>query len=121
MSQGAFLRSRYTDNQGAIHPVRVQPETVALVIGTNTNTAPTGAITNGITARVSGSRRQIGLLTRTVTFVFTGTPPTGYLANSPLTLPWLQTTGFSTIARGATGTYLGVAIEVISTSPERVR
>lgn len=121
MSAGSYLRSRYTSDDGEVHPIRVQPETVALTIDGTANTAPTGSITSPISARVSGSRRGIGLKSRMVTVVFSAAPPTGYKADSPIALPWLEQSTFSGISRGDTGTYLGQAVEVLSKSPEQVR
>lgn len=123
MSAGAYTRSRYTRNNGDIHPIRVQPETTSLTIGSTANAAPTGTATSDISASVSKGRRGIVLKARTITFVFTGTPPTGYKVDSPITLPALQETIWDLAIKGATGTYapLGtaVAIEVLYSSPEK--
>jgi len=119
MSAGPFLRSRYVSDEGDVHPIRVQPETIALTIDGTSNVPTTDSITIPISARVSGSRRGIGLRSRTVTFVFTDNRPVGYEADSPLTLPWLQSSTFTGISRGDTGTYLGGDIEVLYRSPER--
>ena len=125
MSQGAFNRSRYTrSNTGAdIHPIRIQPETLTLTFGGTANAAPTGAFTSDISASVSKGRRGIGLKARTVTFVFTGTPPTGYKADSPITLPILQPALWAGLSRGTTGTYTvggtAQAIEVLYKTEEK--
>lgn len=122
MSAGSFVNSRYqaTYNTAEIHPIRIQPETLALAIdfgaGAVANAAPTDALTSPISAKVSGSRRQLGLTPRKVRFEFTATPPTGYNAGDTLELPWLV--NVTTIPKGATGTYLGVAIAVTGFSPE---
>lgn len=123
MSAGAYSRSRYTRNNGDIHPIRIQPETLSLTIDGTANTAPAGTATSDISASVSKGRKGIGLKARTVTFVFTGTPPTNYKADSPITLPALQEAVWDKAVKGATGTYapLGTAvnIEVLYSTPEK--
>lgn len=118
MSAGAFVRSRYESNSGEIYPIRVQPETLALQIGSTANAAPTGAITAEVSARANGSRRTLGMNARSVTVTFTGTPPDGYATNSTLTVPVLTPELWDSAAKGTTGTYLGVAIEVVGKSAE---
>lgn len=118
MSSGAFTRTFYERNNGDVHPIRVQPETLTLNIG-GANSAPAGPADSNISARVSGGNRGIGLRARTVTFVY-DTAPAGYKQDSPITLPWLQETTFDAIGKGSTGTYGGQAITVLYTSPERV-
>lgn len=120
MSAGGFARSRYAADSDDIHPIRVQPETLSLTVGGVANAAPAGAVTSPISAKVSKGNRGVGLKPRTVTIVFTGTAPTGYKADSPITLPLLTEAAYDAASKGATGSYLGGAIEVISKSPERV-
>lgn len=71
MSAGNFILSRYQADNGAIHPIRLQPETLAASIGT-VNVAPTGTVTVGLRAKVSKTKRAYGLGPRTVTVRFTG-------------------------------------------------
>lgn len=120
MSSGPFLRSKYTLDSGDIAPIRVQPETVALSIGGSANAAPTGATTTQGSAVVSRGKRAKGINARTVTIVF-DSPPTGYKADSPIRLPWLNPTTFTSLAVGATGTYLGASVTLVGKSPEQVR
>lgn len=128
MSQGSFIRSLYqaTYNAANVHPIKVQGETLALSIdlpGGAQDNVPPAAVTaanNPISARVSGGRRSLGLTARKIAVRFTGTPPTGYLAGQVLTLPMINP-NFASVGSGATGTYLGVAVEVVGTSPESVR
>lgn len=122
MSAGAYVRSRYEADAGTIHPIRVQPETLAMTLGGSTNAAPAGTVTSPISARVSGGRRQIGLTARKVTIAFVpGDVPAGYLEGSSYQLPWLDPTTFDALAAGATGIYLGAAIELVGKSAESVR
>ena len=123
MSSGTFLRSRYaaTWDTGAIHPIRVQPETIAMALTSNTTTTnapPSGAINNPISAMVSRPLRGKGLRPRKVTLQLTGTAPTGYANGSVVSLPVLNTTLFAALTNGVSVNYLGTTWEVISTDPE---
>jgi hypothetical protein len=122
MSSGAFVDSFYASNElGSTHPIRVQPETLALELGGQANAAvaATGAI--GPSAQVSRGKRAIGINARTVTIQFTATK-SGYLAGSKITLPWLAKTTFDALTpKVTTGTYLEVACKLVGKSPETVR
>lgn len=63
MSNGRFARAKYEDDNGGIHGVRVQPETMATTPG---NPEPTGAVNENGRAKVGGSRRTLGLHCRGV-------------------------------------------------------
>lgn len=116
MSAGAFILSRYTADNGEIHPIKIQPETI---IGTF-NPAPTGAITSGLRVRASRSnRRKYGISARYITCSWTATPPTGYKVGGFFTIPILTTTAFNAINDGSTFTYLGAAAVVNGKTPER--
>ena len=121
MSQGQFTRSRYQANNGAIHPIRVQPETIAAVIDGNANAAPAGAVTVGLSARVSQSRRAFGLTPRQVTLAWTGAVPDGYDPRGTIRIPILTSANFDDINVGDTGTYLGSGVTVVGKSPESAR
>jgi hypothetical protein len=126
MSAGQFVTvgypASYDSNQ--IHPIRVQPETLALAVtiaSTNVvNAASSSGINTPISAVVSRGRRSKGLNARLIRVRFTSVLPEGYLANSVISLPALNPT-LLLAPTGATGTYLGEDIEVIGTSPETVR
>lgn len=108
MSAGAFLRSKYelSSPSGVRVPIRVQPETLTLTIGSDTNAPPDGALTAGWpSAQVSGGRRGLGIFARTATFVFTGTPPAGYKVGATLTLPILTPEFALAIDVGVNGSY----------------
>lgn len=121
MSAGVFTRTRYESDTDLIHPIRLQPETLAATIATVPNAAPTGTPDSEISAQVVGSRRGLGLFARYVTVVFTATPPAGYAAGQSYKITILSQSLFDAITVGATGEYLGVAIQVISKTPERRR
>ena len=120
MSAGEFVRSRYESNAGNIHPIRVQPETIAAEIG-SANAAPAAGVDVAISAKVSGGRRELGLIARKVRLAFTAAPPAGYAEDSIVTIPILTPAVFNAIAVGQTGTYQGVAVEVVGTTPETSR
>jgi len=121
VSSGPFLETFYLADSGEVHPIRHQPETSALVIDGATNEIPAGPATSGISAKVSGGRRQLGLTARSVTIRWTGAPPTGYLAGGEITLPWFQPDSWLDLAKGQTGTYLGTSVTVQRKTQEFVR
>jgi len=104
MSAGAFVKTRYAASYGAgtaIHPIRVQQETIDCTIATIENNPPTGAITNPISAVVSRGRRSRGLIVRTVTLEAPVTgQPTGYKPGGLTTVPALNA-AFYAAAEGA--------------------
>lgn len=121
MSAGAFVNSRYEADNDAIHPCRVQPETVAANLGA-ANAAPTGAVTNPFKARSTGGNRAYGLKMRAVSVRFTGALPDGYAANQILRIPVLTKAVFDgIIANTTTGTYLGAPIIVVGKIKEAGR
>ena len=63
----AFEVSKYEANNGTIHPIRLNSKT-ADVAG---NTAPTGATSSEIYAKISKSNREFGIRPRLVTGVNT--------------------------------------------------
>lgn len=120
MSAGIFTKTQYAGDGGArIYAIRVQPETLALTIGTVANAAPAGPVTEIVSAKVSGGRRTSGLSARKVRVEFSGTSaPVGYEASGTITLPILSPTVYAGINKGATGTYLGSPIVVLGKTPE---
>lgn len=122
MSSGSFARSKYADDSGVVHPIRIQPETLALTIGGTANAAPAGNIAAGVvSAKVSGSSRSLGLTARKVRFQFSGAVPDGYKPASTISLPWLVQSTFGAISPNATGTYLGQPIIVLGKSGETLK
>ena len=127
MSAGAFINSRYAANYAAatIHPIRVQPETIAASAaapgGAVTNDPPADPTTNPISAQVTKSTRSLGLHARLISIKVTGTPPTGYLAGSTVRLPALTPAFAAAAIKGVVITYLGATWEVIGTRAEVTR
>lgn len=118
MSQGSFARSRYEAGNGEIHPIRVQPETLTLSVGGETNTPPAGATTIGLSAKVSGSKRQFGLSARTVSFVWTGAVPDGFDPSGTIRLPILRPALWEGIETDDAVSYLGGTGVVVGKSAE---
>lgn len=124
MSAGSFSDTKYQASYTAteIHPIRIQPETALAVLDSVTNSAPTAALTSPISAKVSGSRRTIGLTPRKVTLEFTGEAPAGYDTGSQVTIPCLTQAFYNkALSKGTVGTYLDKAVKVVSSTPEYVK
>jgi len=123
MSAGQFTNNFYetsSENGGFILRCRVQPETLAAEIGGLANAGPLGPATAPGSATSSQGRRSAGVNMRYVTLGWTGTPPTGY-SGDPVRLPVLDPATFTAWTLGATGTYLGAAVEVLSRVGETVK
>lgn len=121
MSAGNFTLSRYEADNGDIHPIRVQPETLTANIG-GANTPPAGAVDVGLFATARKNRRAYGIGARVARVRFTGAPPDGYADNQTLTVPILTPDIFDGLVAGATtGTYLGSPVQVIGLSSETRR
>jgi len=127
MSAGAFTTVGYqaTYNAAQVHPIRVQPETLALevtiggVVTTNTG-EPIADVTNPISAVVSRGRRSKGLNARLIRITFGENPPADYRAFSTIALPAVNPALLAAPA-GASGNYLGTEVTVAGTSPESIR
>lgn len=123
MSTGEFVESKYENGlNGAIHPIRVQPETLTLTIDGIVNGAPAGDIDSDLRA-FSGSRNRRGAVNaRKVGLEITAAGPNEYLVGSTIYVPVLipETLGSYLLPSGKTGTYNGASVRVIGSSPERV-
>lgn len=121
MSAGAFTTALYQTDAGAVAPIRVQPETLAFSIGSETNDAAVGPATTALFVKASKSNRAYGVGARKVVVRFTATLPTGYKSDQTYAIPCMQPTIFAAATPTATGTYLGQAIEVVSRRAENSR
>lgn len=121
MSNGVFVTGRYETDGGDIVPIRVQPETLAAVLGTPNASAGT-AVTPGLpSAQVSQSKRALGINARTVSIKFApGAEPADYKAGTVLRVPVTTKARFDALSKGSTVTYLTVTGEVAGKSPERI-
>lgn len=127
MSAGAFINSRYaaTYDAAEIHPIRVQPETIAAsaaaTTGAVTNDPPTGTSTSPISAAVSKSTRSLGLNARVVTIKSTGTPPDGYVVGSVVRIPALTEAFYNACTKDIAVTYLATTWAVVGRRAEVVK
>lgn len=121
MSSGRFTRSKYEADDGTIHPIRLQPETLEANIGGGANSPPSADTDTDLSAKVSRGARAFGLRPRFVTAVWTETPPSGYDDRTPIRLPILTEARYDAINVNGTGTYLGSSITVISKTRESIR
>ena len=121
MSAGAFSNSFYSSNElGTTHPIRIQPETAALVLGGVTNAAPSGTGAIGPSAQVSQSKKALGINARTVTVKLTALL-SGYAAGARIKLPWLDESTFAGVTpKVTTGTYLATAVICVGKTAEKV-
>lgn len=119
---GSYVFSGYEASADStkIFPIRVQPETIALVIDQVANDAPTGGTNQLVSARVSGSRREFGCNARAVYITWVDTPPDGYKPGKVVRLPILRKDTYDGIVKNQTGTYLGKAIRVVGKVPEYI-
>ena len=122
MSAGAFIRSFYETNGGAIARIRVQPETELFTDGTNVNDAPAGPPTVSTTVKVSKARGEYGISPRKVGFVFDdGQAPAGYRSGQLYYIPILQRSTYDAYIQGTQATYLAGTGEIVSKLEENVK
>lgn len=126
MSAGGFSNVGYENNNAVVHPIKIQPETETFELEGIANAAATTAIAAGVpSAKVTGSRRSIGVNARLVRFRFVAPDvPPGYLANGVISLPVLTQVAFAAYGKGQTGTYTingtGYAVEYVGKTPETI-
>lgn len=123
MSAGPFTTAFYetsSENGSFVLRCRVQPETLAATIDGVANDGVAGPATAPGSATISQGRRTAGVNMRYVTLAWTGTPPTNY-SGDPVRIPVLDPATFAAWTLGATGTYLTVAVEVLSRVGETVK
>lgn len=117
MSSGPFLAGKYETDAGNICRIRIQPETQAFSLQ---GTTPAAVVNQEASAIASGTRRQTGVIARSVRVRFTGAAPAGYDPNGILRIPIITPAAYAAIAKDATGTYLGSPIIVLGKTPEFV-
>lgn len=127
MSSGKFVKAQYKSGAGLYHPIRIQPETLALVVGGEINAEPAGATLatkSKISVKVSGSRKSIGLHARRVRIQFgdvAADVPAGYKPGSTTTLPILDPAVYDGLTGTEAGTYLGKPVVVTSLIDESAK
>lgn len=126
MSAGVFELSKYETSSaglgGIIMPIKVQPETLAAVVGGVTNAPPTGDVDFPLRVSVSATNGEYGVKPRKVTLRFTDQAdlPDGY-SGQDVTIPLMTPAAAAAALPGATGTYLTKAVTVVSIKPETFR
>lgn len=123
MSQGEFVISRYESNDGPIHPIRLQPETLALVLGGASNDPPVNPVDNEISCYSRKPKERYGIGSRGVRLAWEtpATPPTGYKPFETLVVPILTPALFTAATVGTTGTYQGANVTVVSKLSEDIK
>ncbi len=119
MSSGIFENGRYETNDGDIYFCKAQPESKGLILDGVTNAYPVGDVDQATSARLTGSKRQIGVTARTVRVRLTAALA-GYKPEAILTIPVFTETVYNGFVKGQTGTYLGTAVEYVGRSAEGV-
>lgn len=121
MSAGRFINTRYQTNTGAIHSIRVQPETTLATFQGGDNEPPSGIATGLGSVKISNSNRSFGIKPRMVTISWSGAVPDGYEPGRTLRIPVLTPDTWNAIpAKGGVGVYLGLPVDVVGKSPERI-
>jgi len=124
MSAGAFSLAKYKcDYNGTeVHPILIQPETLAAEAPDNiTNAETSDAISNPISAVSSLGKNASGLRPRLITLKALGSVPTGYQAGSTTRIPALTPEFYNACLPGVIVEYLGVNWQVIGRSPESAK
>jgi len=110
----AFLRTKYEADNGEIHPIRLNTLTAAVA-----GTAPEGATTSDIIAKVSKSNREFGIRPRGVILTRTvGTAPDTFTRRRFLPVLTEAAWGGSGFAPDATITINSIAWKVLRKVPE---
>lgn len=115
-----FIKTFYQLQNGTdIAPAKVKQTTLDFQVGTQKNDPPAGPANLKTKVLVSGSRRQTGIIPRKCRIRFTGTAPTGYVQNSVIAIPLMNTAIYGLITgSSSTGTYLGAPVEILGKTPE---
>lgn len=118
MSAGAFTLTKYQSDTNGIYRCRVQPETLAMEVDGVANAAPLGDVDQFVSAKVTKSKRSIGMGCRAVAIRFTGTVPSGYKVGGIILVPVLTSALFNSITPASDITYLTLPAEVVYIRPE---
>jgi len=119
MSAGRFEDGKYETNDGDVYACRAQPESKGLTLGGVANAYPPGVIDQATSARLTGSKRQIGVTARTVRVQLTAVLA-GYKPEAILTVPVFTEAVYNGYVRGQVGTYLATAVKYVGRSAEGV-
>ena len=118
-----YESTRYTDGRGIVYPMRTQPATRQLTIETVPNNPSTADVSVGASQlKVSTPRRSTGVKPRKVNIKLTADGAVegleNYSAGETFSVVWFNPTTFAAIELQDTGTYHGIACEVIGLTCE---
>lgn len=123
MSAGAFTTTKYEADNGTIHRIRLQPETVAATDGTTANDPPEEDINDAaVSAKASRGANEIGLRPRAV-----GGPwnedglPDGYKPGSSAEVVVLTPETYAEWTIGTSIDYNGGSFTVQTRRPQDVK
>jgi len=119
MSSGRFEDGKYESNDGDVYACRAQPESKSLTLNGVSNSYAIGVVDQPVSARLTGSTRQIGVTARRVRVQLTAVLA-GYKPDAVLTVPVFTEAVYNGFVRGQTGTYLGTAVKYVGRSAEGV-
>lgn len=112
----ANVNTKYESDSGDIHPIRLRPDTNAVV-----GTAPAGAVNNNIRVKVSKGSRQFGIKPRGVVISRTrGTAPDTFQVTQFIPVLSASAFGNSPFSLGSTISYKGVSWTVVSLKSEDI-
>lgn len=123
MSAGKFETAKYESLTGTIYACRAQPETKGATIGGTANAYPAGAVTTG-TSKIAlrKGKRAFGPAVRTATLKLTadGTGDKAeYKADTLHVVPIFSQATYDAWNYNETGTYLGIACELVGIFPAK--
>lgn len=119
---GSYTYAIYQDDQYSnYYRVKVQPETLSLVINSRQNLGSSGNAFDQNPMKIAGSRRKSTSTPRKVILKWVADPPSGYSRTGTIILPWLDAFGFTQFAVGSQGEYLGLPVEVKLKLNEQIR
>ncbi len=119
---GIYTYSIYQDDEHSnYYRVKVQPETLSLVINSKQNTGSSGNAFDYPPMKITGSRRKITSTPRKVILKWVAATPSGYSSTGTIILPWLDAFGFTQFAVGSQGEYFGLPVEVKLKLSEQIR
>lgn len=123
MSAGDFTRAIYVTDLGNSVNIRVQPETLDMVLAGGANASGPGPLSAGFpSATSSRSPRAAGINARVVTFQWdAGQAPAGYSGDPISNLPIMSDTVFDNSPIGSAATYLGGTGVIVGRRGEVIR
>ena len=123
MSSGPFLNTFYGVGDGSVvGNIRIQPETLTVTIDGTANAAVAGPANTERGISASGRRSTLFIGARKINLEVTGGDGSLLAVGETVSVPWLNPATFFGVAlpKNQTGTYQGVPVRVVGTSPEKL-